>query len=93
MSGENEGLSPVSQALWPRLAGRPEGASLAYDLVYAPAETLFLREASSEGVPTIGGRRFFVAQAMEQLRLWTREPVPEEIAEQAAALLWGSGRT
>jgi shikimate dehydrogenase len=89
MSGENEALSPVSQALWPRLAGRPEGQSLAYDLVYAPAVTLFQREATAGGVPAIGGRVFFVAQAMEQLRLWTREPVPEEIAAQAATLLWG----
>jgi shikimate dehydrogenase len=87
MTGENEALSPASQALWPRLAERPEGKSLAYDLVYAPAVTLFQREALAGGVAAIGGMAFFVAQAMEQLRLWTGEAVPENVVEQAKKLI------
>jgi shikimate 5-dehydrogenase len=50
---------------------------VAYDLVYNPAETRFLREARAAGCETVGGLGMLVAQAEEQFRLWTgRLPLP-----------------
>ena len=45
---------------------------LAYDLVYNPFETRFLREAKNANVPTIGGMAMLIAQAMrQQQKIWT----------------------
>lgn len=41
-----------------------------FDFVYNPLETRFLREARARGAKTIGGLTMYVAQALEQERLW-----------------------
>jgi 3-dehydroquinate dehydratase / shikimate dehydrogenase len=43
----------------------------AYDLIYNPADTRFLREARQVGCDTIGGLEMLVAQAKLQFELWT----------------------
>ena len=48
------------------------GARLAYDLVYNPIETRFLRAAHAAGCETLGGLAMLAAQAAEQFRLWSR---------------------
>ena len=48
----------------------------AFDLVYHRGGTSFLRTASEAGASTIDGVDMFVAQAVEQLRLWLGE-VPD----------------
>jgi shikimate dehydrogenase len=60
------------------------GARLAYDLVYNPTETRFLREARDAGCETLGGLAMLVAQAAEQFRLWTGEAAPEDVMSEAA---------
>jgi 3-dehydroquinate dehydratase/shikimate dehydrogenase len=61
----------------PAVASQLRGARVAYDLVYNPAETRFLREAREAGCLTVGGLGMLVAQAEEQFRLWTgHEPPP-----------------
>ncbi|MDT5156353.1 MAG: 3-dehydroquinate dehydratase / shikimate dehydrogenase [Acidobacteriota bacterium] len=61
----------------PAVAAQLRGARVAYDLVYNPSETLFMREAREAGCRTIGGLGMLVAQAEEQFRLWTGvEPPP-----------------
>jgi 3-dehydroquinate dehydratase/shikimate dehydrogenase len=50
---------------------RFRGVRLAYDLVYNPTETRFLREARAAGCETLGGIEMLLAQAVEQFRLWT----------------------
>lgn len=51
-----------------------EGASfdgaLAYDLVYNPPQTRFLRDAAAVGCETIGGLQMLVGQAEEQFQWW-----------------------
>jgi 3-dehydroquinate dehydratase/shikimate dehydrogenase len=59
------------EAETPATAEQIKSAHLIYDLIYNPFETLFLREAKSVGVPTIGGSAMLVAQAMEQFTIWT----------------------
>lgn len=64
------------------------GARLAYDLVYNPCETLFLREAAAAGVETLGGLQMLVEQAARQFEMWTNESAPrvEMLAAARAAL-------
>lgn len=47
------------------------GVRLAYDLVYNPIETRFLRAASEAGCSVLGGMEMLLSQAVEQFRLWT----------------------
>jgi shikimate 5-dehydrogenase len=46
------------------------GVRLAYDLVYNPLETRFLREARAAGCETLGGIEMLLAQAVEQFKIW-----------------------
>jgi 3-dehydroquinate dehydratase / shikimate dehydrogenase len=57
---------------------------LVYDLVYNPAVTRLLREASLAGCETIGGLDMLVAQAMEQFRWWTGIAPPAAVMRAAA---------
>lgn len=70
----------------PATADRLRGARIAYDLVYNPIETRFLREARTAGCKTVGGLAMFLAQAAEQFRLWTGREAPLQVMSQAAAL-------
>lgn len=61
------------------------GVRVAYDLVYNPSETRFLREAHAAGCETmIGGLAMLVAQAAAQFELWTIERAPVEVMRDAA---------
>lgn len=68
----------------PASALQLRGARLAYDLVYNPSDTRFLREASEAGCKTLGGLAMLVAQAAEQFRLWTGDRAPEDVMHEAA---------
>lgn len=60
------------------------GARLAYDLVYNPIETRFLREAREAACDTLGGLAMLIAQAAEQFRLWTGIEAAENVMSAAA---------
>lgn len=61
--GERADVSPAAaDALAP--------GAIAYDLVYTPPDTRFLREAASRGAHTIDGLAHFALQARAQLELW-----------------------
>lgn len=64
MSGDFEGLSP-----WSADAFTPD--MVAYDIVYNPLETRFLRDAKTAGCKTISGLEMFLHQGLAQFRLWT----------------------
>jgi 3-dehydroquinate dehydratase/shikimate dehydrogenase len=70
----------------PATASQLRGARLAYDLVYNPTETEFLREAREAGCQTLGGLAMLVAQAAEQFKLWTGATPPEGVMREAAEL-------
>ncbi len=75
--GERESLTPA-------LSAQLRGARLAYDLVYNPSETRFMREARAAGCHALGGLPMLVAQAAEQFKLWTGEEAPRELMSEAA---------
>ena len=76
--GPLEDLTPVT-------ADQLRGARLAYDLVYNPVETRFMREARHAQCAAIGGLPMLVFQAAEQFRLWTGIEAPIEIMHKAAS--------
>ena len=69
MQGAREGETPFPS--FPKTGNN--GDRLAYDLVYRPRPTRFLREAAAAGWATQDGLAMFLAQALEQFRLWTGE--------------------
>ncbi|MDL2317389.1 shikimate dehydrogenase [Desulfovibrio sp. OttesenSCG-928-A18] len=98
MSGAQAGKSPMNEELW-RLLARSAARNaakgrlpLAYDLVYTPEDTPFLREAAAHGLACLGGLEFFAAQAGCQFRLWTGLELPQhELEARARALLTQAG--
>jgi shikimate dehydrogenase len=60
------------------------GVRLAYDLVYNPRETRFLREARAAGCETLGGIEMLLAQAVEQFKIWTGKDPDVEVMRAAA---------
>ncbi|HEX6729185.1 MAG TPA: shikimate dehydrogenase [Pyrinomonadaceae bacterium] len=68
----------------PATAVQLRGVRLAYDLVYNPIETPFLREAASVGCKTLGGLEMLVAQAQLQFKLWTGKEAPRSLMHAAA---------
>jgi shikimate 5-dehydrogenase len=68
----------------PVTADQIKTAHLAYDLVYNPFETRFLREAKSAGVPTVGGLAMLISQAMAQFKIWTELDAPMKEMSRAA---------
>jgi 3-dehydroquinate dehydratase/shikimate dehydrogenase len=67
----------------PALADQLRGARMAYDLVYNPRDTRFLREARAAGCETASGLAMLVAQASEQFKLWTGKTAPLDVMNEA----------
>lgn len=68
----------------PATAEQLKNVDLAYDLVYNPFQTRFLRAAKQADVPTLGGLAMLVAQAMKQQEIWTGKPGPLREMSRAA---------
>ncbi|MDE5832999.1 MAG: shikimate dehydrogenase [Desulfovibrio sp.] len=72
MKGKYLDESPYDFAVAPKIKG-----GVAYDLVYNPLWTKFLREALANGWNTISGAEMFYFQADGQFRLWTGRDLPD----------------
>jgi 3-dehydroquinate dehydratase / shikimate dehydrogenase len=57
---------------------------IAYDLVYNPPNTQFLKDAASAGCETIGGLDMLVAQAEDQSEWWIGRRPPAGLMREAA---------
>jgi 3-dehydroquinate dehydratase/shikimate dehydrogenase len=79
------GMSGAYQEVTPATTAQLRGVRLAYDLVYNPIETLFLREARAAGCDTLNGIEMLIAQGAEQFRLWTGQ-FPDANVMRARAL-------
>jgi 3-dehydroquinate dehydratase/shikimate dehydrogenase len=75
--GEREDETPAT-------AEQLGGVRLAYDLVYNPIETRFLREARAADCETLSGLEMLISQAVEQFKLWTSQNPNAEVMRAAA---------
>lgn len=55
--------------------------TIALETVYAPLQTLFLRDAHAAGWVTVDGASMFVEQAALQFEAWTRNAAPKKLFE------------
>jgi 3-dehydroquinate dehydratase/shikimate dehydrogenase len=78
------GTRGASENETPVVARQLRDARLAYDLVYNPVETRFMREARAAGCASLGGLPMLVAQAAAQFKLWTGQDAPPELMSEAA---------
>lgn len=53
-----------------------EKFSSAVDLIYNPAQTLFLKQAEQRGLKTLGGLYMLIYQGMKSLEIWTGQQAP-----------------
>lgn len=58
-------------------------ASLVFDMVYNPHETLLLQQAKSQGCAVIHGAEMLLEQAVSQFEIWTGESAPRAVMETA----------
>lgn len=75
MRGEFERNSPYEPSWF-------KSGVLAYDLVYNPLKTLFLRQAQAAGCIVVDGLAMFLGQAAEQFRLWTDREMDQEFGRE-----------
>ena len=80
MQGADPGEPLAALVPWPLL----HKDTLAYDLVYAPLETPFLRAARAAGLPSAHGLHMLVGQARLAIELWLGQKPPAEPLLQAA---------
>lgn len=74
------GMSGDMQDRTPWDADRFPAGCIAYDIVYNPLETRFLREAAEAGCATISGLEMFLHQGLAQFKLWTGLDMDEDRA-------------
>lgn len=83
MKGEHVDETPYDFASAPRAHG-----GYAYDLVYNPVMTRFLKDAQAQGRKIITGMEMFYWQADAQFRIWTGRGLPQkarQVLEEALA--------
>jgi len=80
MRGKAESDTPYDFSLAGSLSSPSvaNAAPAAYDIVYNPLETRFLREARAAGYRCISGLEMFFGQGDAQFRLWTGQGLPPE---------------
>ena len=78
MRGKAEADTPYDFTLAAASAPMGNATPLAYDIVYNPLETRFLREARAAGRRCISGLEMFFGQGDAQFRLWTGQGLPQE---------------
>ncbi len=67
------GMSPDTEACPPIPYGLITGSHICYDLIYNPAETLFMRKAAAQGATTANGLAMLHLQALLAWNIWTRQ--------------------
>lgn len=79
--------------MWPHLNDAPPAPAewlrqgcTAYDLIYRPEETLWLRRARERGCRTINGIGMLVHQGAESLAYWTGARPPADVMEGAVRI-------
>jgi 3-dehydroquinate dehydratase/shikimate dehydrogenase len=77
-------INTTSVGMHPHVDASPFGTepptfssdTLAFDVVYNPPRTKFLRQAEAAGAKTVSGVEMFLRQAATQFEAWTGQPAP-----------------
>ncbi len=75
----HEKQSPIPREMIEKLSTD----AIAYDLIYTPNPTLFLKLAQQQGTIIIDGLEMLVQQGAVALELWLEQPVPVDVMRQA----------
>ena len=67
--------SPVDELLMQKLKQN----AIAYDLIYTPNPTQFLKLAKAKGATTLDGLEMLVQQGVVALEIWLQQPVPVNV--------------
>ena len=67
--------SPINAPLMEKLKEN----AIAYDLIYTPNPTQFLKLARARGAKAIDGLEMLVQQGVSALEIWLQQPVPVEV--------------
>ncbi len=67
--------SPVEEKLMQKL----KTDAIAYDLIYTPNPTQFLKLAQAQGAMIIDGLEMLVQQGVAALEIWLQQPVPVDV--------------
>jgi shikimate dehydrogenase len=74
--------SPVDEAVMDKLSP----GAIAYDLIYVPSPTKFLRLAAGRGAIALDGLEMLVQQGAAALQLWLQQPVPVDVMRRSLQL-------
>ena len=86
------GMYPhVDESPLPEATRLKQGA-LAFDLVYNPVDTQFLREAAALGAVPVSGLEMLIWQGALAFQLWTGRPAPLAAMREAARQALGAGK-
>jgi shikimate dehydrogenase len=77
------GLKPGDELPFDAAQFPPRHARAAYDMIYRPVETEFLRLARTAGCRTANGLGMLLYQGARALELWSGQPAPVEVMRQA----------
>lgn len=67
--------SPIDAELMQKL----KSGAIAYDLIYTPNPTQFLKLAQAQGATAIDGLEMLVQQGVAALKIWLQQPVPLDV--------------
>jgi shikimate dehydrogenase len=87
MNGADPGEAVAEVVPW-QMLGK---GTLAYDVVYTPRMTPFLRDAVGRGLRAEGGLGMLVRQAAGAIALWTGQNPPLDVMRRAAESALDSG--
>jgi shikimate dehydrogenase len=84
-------VNATSVGMWPKTEESPwitgvawPAGAVAYDMVYRPRQTSFMRQAEQSGARVIGGLGMLVRQGAAAFKLWTGQDAPVEVMYAAA---------
>ncbi|MBR8828219.1 MAG: shikimate dehydrogenase [Gomphosphaeria aponina SAG 52.96 = DSM 107014] len=72
-----------SSPLAEELMGKIQPGAIAYDLIYNPRPTKWLKAAAARGAIAIDGLEMLVQQGAAALEIWLQQPVPADVMRQA----------
>lgn len=78
---KTDDLIPLDESKFPF-----DGAPLAYDMIYRPAETPFLQRARKAGVKTANGLGMLLYQGTKALEIWSGQTAPVDTMRNALKL-------